>query len=292
MVTPSPDAVRLELDRVLTSSTFTSSKRLSRFLRFVVERALAGDTERLKEYVIGVEVFDRDAAYDPRVDSIVRVEAGRLRAKLREYYESAGAENPVVIGMQRGSYAPTLLGRPLPVPTQPLAPARPGNARRTAWWSLGVAAVALVVLFSAPGVWHAERTSTPLAQPGARLAVLPFSTYSTAPADLTLAARLTDGVTAELVRLGQLNIVSSASARAHGSQDRSSRDVSRELGAELLLRARVTTDAEHIDVEALLVDGASDRKIWVSGFAGTVAEPNELEQRIAAAIARAIHEGE
>ena len=106
IVTHSSDAVRLELDRVLTSSTFTGSPRLSRFLRFVVERTLAGEGERLKEYVIGVEVFDRDGEYDPRVDSIVRVEAGRLRTKLEEYYQRAGAADPVIISIQRGGYAP------------------------------------------------------------------------------------------------------------------------------------------------------------------------------------------
>src|SRR5215831_887916 len=103
---PTPDDVRAELERVLASGSFASTSRLSRFLRFVVERTLAGEAERLKEYVIGVEVFDRDERYDPRVDSIVRVEAGRLRAKLEEYYRGAGRDDAIAIKLQKGSYAP------------------------------------------------------------------------------------------------------------------------------------------------------------------------------------------
>jgi hypothetical protein len=83
-MSPSGDDVRCQLDRLLASSVFANAGRMSRFLKFVVEQTLAGEGERLKEYVIGVEVFDRDASYDPRLDSIVRVEAARLRSKLAE----------------------------------------------------------------------------------------------------------------------------------------------------------------------------------------------------------------
>ncbi|HEY3516370.1 MAG TPA: adenylate cyclase, partial [Gammaproteobacteria bacterium] len=83
-MSPTGDDVRRQLDRLLASAGFANAGRMSRFLKFVVEKTLAGEGERLKEYVIGVEVFDRDASYDPRLDSIVRVEAARLRAKLAE----------------------------------------------------------------------------------------------------------------------------------------------------------------------------------------------------------------
>jgi len=83
-MTPGRDEIQQQLKRLLSSATFSSANRLRRFLQFVVEKALAGESDRLKEYVIGVEVYDRDSEYDPRVDSIVRVEAGRLRTKIRE----------------------------------------------------------------------------------------------------------------------------------------------------------------------------------------------------------------
>lgn len=81
---------------------------MARFLRLTVERALAGQSGELKEYLIGVEVFDRKASYDPRVDPIVRVEARRLRSKLKAYYEGDGSADRVLIEFLSGTYAPRL----------------------------------------------------------------------------------------------------------------------------------------------------------------------------------------
>jgi tetratricopeptide (TPR) repeat protein len=99
-------AVRGELDRILRSRVFVHSHRIRRFLQFVVEECLAGRQHRLKEYLIGMEVFNRLEAFDPRVDSIVRVEARRLRAKLEEYYLTEGREDELRIELRKGSYVP------------------------------------------------------------------------------------------------------------------------------------------------------------------------------------------
>jgi len=98
--------IRSELELVLRSRAFFQSHRIRRFLRFVVEESLLGQPHRLKEYLIGLEVFDRREAFDPRVDSIVRVEARRLRSKLEEYYRTEGREDPVRIVLRKGSYVP------------------------------------------------------------------------------------------------------------------------------------------------------------------------------------------
>jgi TolB-like protein len=102
----SEEVVREELSRILESSMFIQSDRLSRFLRFTVEATLAGEAEMLKEYLIGTEVYDRKPPYHPNMDSIVRGEARRLRNKLKEYYESVGKDDPVLICYRLGSYAP------------------------------------------------------------------------------------------------------------------------------------------------------------------------------------------
>jgi serine/threonine-protein kinase len=79
-----------------------------RFLRFTVEELLAGRACRLKEYVIGVEVFDRGDSFDPRVDPIVRVEARRLRSKLCDYYEREGRLETLRIEFPKGGYVPRI----------------------------------------------------------------------------------------------------------------------------------------------------------------------------------------
>jgi hypothetical protein len=99
-------AIREQLSRIVESTVFAQSERLSRFLRFTVEMTLAGDAEQLKEYVIGTEVYDRKPPYHPNIDSIVRSEARRLRSKLKDYYESAGQADPIFVYYRVGSYVP------------------------------------------------------------------------------------------------------------------------------------------------------------------------------------------
>ncbi len=102
---------REQLDRVLSSMTFRQVDRLKRFLRFTVSEALAGRGDQLKEYVIGVQVFDKDQSFDPRADPIVRVQARRLRARLERYYRDEGAGDAVVIDLPKGGYAPVFRNR-------------------------------------------------------------------------------------------------------------------------------------------------------------------------------------
>src|ERR1043166_5726551 len=104
-VEPAPQEVRLELQRVLESAGFARNERLSRFLRFVVEGRLEGRDAELKESIIGVEVFG-SPDYDPKQDSLVRTEAGRLRARLAEYYAGEGRGDPVIIELPKGGYTP------------------------------------------------------------------------------------------------------------------------------------------------------------------------------------------
>jgi len=98
--------IREELGRVLSSPGFIRNERLSRFLRFVVERHLEGRNEEIKESLIGVEVFGRKPDYDPKLDSVVRTEAARLRARLAEYYGREGRDRRLVIEIPKGGYLP------------------------------------------------------------------------------------------------------------------------------------------------------------------------------------------
>ena len=80
-------AIRTQLARIMTSGPFQQSHRRQRFLEYIVSEALEGRVDRLKGYTIGIEIFDKPTSFDPLTDPIVRVEAARLRDKLREYYE-------------------------------------------------------------------------------------------------------------------------------------------------------------------------------------------------------------
>src|SRR5688500_10060021 len=114
---PGEHETRAQLEKILASSGFARNERLSRFLRFVVERHLENKDHELKETVVAVEVLGRSPDFNPKRDPIVRTEAVRLRSRLNEYYLNAGKEDCVVIELPKGGYAPVIRERdPDPAP--------------------------------------------------------------------------------------------------------------------------------------------------------------------------------
>jgi hypothetical protein len=95
-----------QLERILGSAQLVTSPSLSRFLRFIVEETLAGRSAEIREYTLGVHVFDRGEDFNPRLDPIVRVQARNLRNRMAKYYEGPGAEDPIRIELHKGSYVP------------------------------------------------------------------------------------------------------------------------------------------------------------------------------------------
>jgi Malectin domain len=104
--TPGVELQAAEVQRVLESGLFVKAPRLEKFFRYICERHLRGESDQLKEYSIAVEALDRSSDFDPKKDSIVRVEAHRLRKRLDEYYRAAGASHPIHIRIPRGQYRP------------------------------------------------------------------------------------------------------------------------------------------------------------------------------------------
>ena len=104
---PSSDAVEIAVEKVLSSAPFRSRPQLRRLLTHLVRYSLAENGDPMKEYTLGVEVFDRGVRFDPQCDSIVRVEAFNLRKALRAYYRSEGATDLVTIGVPKGGYRVT-----------------------------------------------------------------------------------------------------------------------------------------------------------------------------------------
>lgn len=158
------------LANVLESRRFASAERNAGFLRCVVEKALAGRTEEIKETVIAMEVYGRSAGYDPKSDSIVRVEASRLRQKLRLYYEGEGPDSPIRIHLPSGSYIPRFeriertltAATPADVPQPPRAAALPVHRRVTAATVvIGLACLPALLLLPLARGSHLTPTASP-----------------------------------------------------------------------------------------------------------------------------------
>src|SRR5450755_3600522 len=105
-----PEAeIREQLNRILSSAAFKNSRVLSGFLKFVTDETLAGKEMEIKEYSIGIRVLTRNSDFNPQLDSIVRIHAGRLRRALKEYYYECGRTDLILIEIPKGSYIPIFL---------------------------------------------------------------------------------------------------------------------------------------------------------------------------------------
>src|SRR5215469_6752831 len=154
---PHERQVRSQLERILSSTLFTRSERMSAFLRFVVEQTLAGQGGSLKEQVLGSELYGKDQEFDGAVDTIVRVEARRLRDKLREYYAEF-PRDPILISLPKGTYVPLFEANQAAIASVASLPTKPEAVRvpRGLRWRW-VAASSLAALLGSVLTWFALR---------------------------------------------------------------------------------------------------------------------------------------
>jgi hypothetical protein len=163
-------AVLEQLERLLTSSYFSHSKRFLIFLRFVVQHALAGQGDLLKERTLGVEIFGRSPDYDTATDPIVRVTAGEIRKRIAQYYQEPGREEELRISLPSGSYMPHFQWprarepeaepvniEPQPV-VEPVLPAETSSSHvHSRRWALAAVTGLAVVAAVAALVWRSEQ---------------------------------------------------------------------------------------------------------------------------------------
>src|ERR1700733_9623831 len=112
-----------QIDKIVQSHTLRKAESLCKLLRYLADHALTQPGVPLKEYQIATEVFGRPDDFDPQADSAIRVQAGRLRLKLLDYYNHEGATDPIVVEMPNGVYALSFHHREVPVPALLPAPA-------------------------------------------------------------------------------------------------------------------------------------------------------------------------
>ncbi len=173
--TVSAEDVREQLQRILTSSSFLNARRASQFLRFVVEGTLAGE-DGFKEYLIGIEVFERPQNYDPKDDPVVRIEAGRLRKKLAEFYAGPGVNDPILIQLPKGGYSPVFRERPAgvelekveveanPEPEAQRRKDRAAVAPKSKWWRMTALVGLAAAILMAAWIYYRGHRIKPLTE--------------------------------------------------------------------------------------------------------------------------------
>ena len=101
-----PEQIKAQLQKVVANTVFANAERMRRFLEFVAEHTLSSPNDHRKEMIVGIELYAGHGEFDPRITAVVGVDATRLRPKLREYYSSEGAADPLIIDLPKGRYTP------------------------------------------------------------------------------------------------------------------------------------------------------------------------------------------
>jgi TolB-like protein/Flp pilus assembly protein TadD len=249
MEAPATDAVADALQRLLASPQFAGSPRAARFLRFVVESALAGRGDGLKEYVLGIEVFDRAESFNPRIDTIVRVEAVKLRKRIQQYYRGPGRKDPVLIEVPKGTYVPQFRLR--------TSRTRSGPLSRN----------------------HAKPIS---------VAVLPFANLSNDPEQEYWSDGLTDELTSALSRIGRVRTVSRSSASAFKNKPIDIRQTGQLLQADAIVEGSVRMQSGRVRVTAQLTQVSSGLHLWSGTMEREAHDAWAVQKEIARAVVAAV----
>jgi TolB-like protein len=246
-----PGEIRTQLQKVLASTAFANAERMRRFLEFVIEHTLSSPNEHLKEMMIGIELYAGHGEFDPRITAVVRVDASRVRTKLREYYMSEGAADPLVIDLPKGSYTPVFREGSIQVD-----PARP--------------------------------TTTSFTEPS--IVVLPFSNLSPDP-EAYFSDGLTEEIIHALSSIRGLHVVARTSAFALKHRNADVREIGRALNVGFVLEGSVRKSGNALRVTVQLASTSDGYQLWSRRYERSLEDLFAVQDEIALAIADMLRVG-
>src|SRR5262249_40678965 len=247
----SPEVVRAHLSEILASAVFSKAGRISRFLRYAVEESLGGRASRISEYSIGVGVYERPATFDARLDSIVRVEAGRLRSKLPGDYATGGRGAPARIDFPKGGYTPVFKEVEVASATAP-------------------------------------RVSAPSPPSPRALAVLPFADLSPQRDQEYLGDGIAEELMFALSRLREVRVASQTSIFAFKGKPHDIREIGKMLGVDAVVEGSVRKSGLRLRISAQMIDVSTGFRIWSNVYDRELNDVFAIQQDIARSVVEAL----
>jgi TolB-like protein/Tfp pilus assembly protein PilF len=223
--------VKTQLTRVLQAPAFRNSITLSRFLQFIVEETLAGHETELKEYTIALKVLSKKQDFNPQVDPIIRIHAGRLRRALNEYYLVEGKNDRLVISIPKGAYVPVFTENK-PEVQAPLS---------------------------------TKKTELP-ARKKITVAVLPFSNSGADANTEAFADGLAEHISTELTRYSELSVISYYSCRNIISRITDIKEAGLVLDAQYILTGTVQTAQKLLRIRVQLILAETREQVWADAY--------------------------
>ena len=254
---PTYEAIKAQLERIERCADFRGSEKQRKFLKFIVAETLQGREAEIKGYTVAVSVYGRSDNFDPQIDPIVRVEAGRLRRALEHYYLTVGKNDPVRITIPKGSYVPTFQA----FQAQPSETEIPFSDREDSRLS------------SEPSI-----------------AVMPLLNLTGDKDQDYFADGLTEELTAELTRYQEFKVIASQSTMRFKGGKVDPKEAGRDLGVRFLLAGSVRKDSKTIKVDVRLIDTSTAVRIWGEDYKHnlTTADLIAMQENIAHQVAGVI----
>jgi TolB-like protein/Flp pilus assembly protein TadD len=316
--------VRHHLKEVISSHAFTGSKRTQDFLHLIVDHALEGDIDRLRERMIGAEMFGRPVGYDTGNDSVVRVKATEVRKKLAEYYLETVQIHPVRIELPRGSYVPRFIfntsqtaaketnadslphaerttaqgeklspqtAAPHEAAAQTAGPAQtaPSLSVPTPHRSRRILAgvgLALAVIAAIGYLGFKRWYLDSNAQTGIRsVAILPLKNLSADPQQEYFADGMTEELINDLGQVSTLRVISLTSAMSYKGTTKNLPEIAHELSVDAVVEGGVLRDGNEVRISVQLIDARNDRPIWAHTYARDLTGVLAWQGEVAQAVA-------
>jgi TolB-like protein/Tfp pilus assembly protein PilF len=300
--------LRDHLKDVFTSRAFSGSKRAQDFLQLIVDHALAGRLDSLRERMIGVEMFGRRIDYDTANDAVVRVKATEVRRKLAQYYQESTKPPPVRIELPSGSYVPIFhwealpgqaeayagadfpaVAKPSPIPAQPvekvLSLPSPGvTLRQRRAMAATLAALALIAAMGYLGFKVWSRRSPPATGVHA-VAILPLQNLSGDPRQDYFADSMTEELIADLGQVSALRVISRTSTMTYKGTTKTLPQIARELAVDTVVEGSVLRQGNQVRITAQLIDARTDHHLWARSYVRDLNDVLTLQGEVARTIA-------
>ena len=252
---PDQKAIREQLVCILNSGPFHQSQRRQRFLEYLVNETLAGRGERLKAYNVALAVFDRPETFDPVTDPLVRMEAARLRDRLREYYEADGKNDPIHITLPKGAYTPQIEFRHEDAPQIAREKGSPT---------------------------HEVSSTVP------SVAVFPFDDLNADQKLGYLGEGVAEDIITALSRFPDLVVVARSSSFTYKDKAVDVRQVGKELGVDYVVEGSVRKDGDKLRIVSQLIDTKNGEHLWAERFDRSGTNPWALQDEVTGMIVSAI----
>ena len=253
------EAVRRQLAELMDSEPFRHAERQKRFLSYVVEEELAGRGEQINQYAIASDVFDRDASFDPAVDSVVRVEARRLRSKLSEYYAATPAPDQLVIALPKGHYRVQIASVP--------------------------EATKITSGFQAD---RNERRGSAEVDTGPVVAVLPLDNLGGDPEQDYFSDGITEDIITDLSKVSGLSVISRHSTFVYKGRSVAARDIGEDLGARFLVEGSVRRSGQRVRINTQLIDALTDSHLWAERYDREIGDIFSVQDEVSRLIVGAL----